>query len=96
MHLGRNNPMHHYMAGKQFCRKGYGVLVNMTQQCVLAAKKASHVLGCIGVQLRGPQYKRDMDTLERVQQRATRMKKGLEQLFYEERLRELGLFILKK
>jgi len=43
-----------------------------------------------------PWYKRDMDTLERVQQRATEMKKGLEHLLYVERLRELGLFSLEQ
>ncbi|KAK4828331.1 hypothetical protein QYF61_025800 [Mycteria americana] len=33
-------------------------------------------------------YKRDMDILERVQQRALKIIKGLEHLSYEERLRE--------
>jgi len=37
-----------------------------------------------------PQYKTDMDILDRVQQRAMKMVKELEHLSCEERLRELG------
>lgn len=43
-----------------------------------------------------PQHKRDMPILERVQQRMTRMIKGLKHLTYEGRLKELGVFSLKQ
>ncbi|PKU48259.1 hypothetical protein llap_1453 [Limosa lapponica baueri] len=43
-----------------------------------------------------PQYKTDMELLERVQQRAMKMMKGLERLTYKERLKELELFSIGK
>ncbi|KFP93802.1 hypothetical protein N329_08994, partial [Haliaeetus albicilla] len=45
------------------------------------------------IQLWGPQ---DMDLLEQVQRRATKMIRGLEHLSHEDRLRQLGLFSLVK
>ena len=53
-----------------------------------------HLEYCI--QMGSPLYRRDMDLLECVQRRATKMIQGMEHLSYKDRLRELRLFSLDR
>ena len=48
------------------------------------------------IHLWSPQCRRDMDLLECIQKRATKIIQGMKHLSYEDRLRKLGLFSLEK
>ena len=48
------------------------------------------------VQFWSPHYRKDVNSLEGVQRRFTRMLPGMEHLSYEERLDRLGLFSLEQ
>ena len=105
--LDVNYKMGDTVLGTTVKEKDLGVTISadmkVSEQCGIAASKGNQILGLIrrnitykGKKLIVPPYrKKDIDTLERIQRRATKIIPELRDLSYEERLKECGLTTLE-
>ena len=96
-----NYKMGDTVLGTTVKEKDLGVIISadmkVSEQCGIAASKGNKILGLIrrNIQAWRPYRKKDIDTLERIQRRATKMIPELRDLSYEERLKECGLTTLE-
>ena len=109
LHTGHGNLNVNYKMGDTVLgttvkEKDLGVTISadmkVSEQCGIAASKGNQILGLIRrniccIQAWRPYRKKDIDTLERIQRRATKMIPELRYLSYEERLKECGLTTLE-
>ena len=85
-------------------KKAYGVLAFINRGIEFRSREVMLQLYKILVrpyleycaQFWSPHYRKDVEAIERVQRRFTRMLPGLGGMPYEDRLRELGLFSLER
>ena len=131
IHMGKNNEKFEYKLGDNVIRssekkRNLGVIIDssgkVSEQCIIATKKANAVLGMIKrnincrskdvitrlykalvrprlefcVQAWCPYLRKDIDMIERVQRRATKLIEGSKNKKYSERLNEAGLISLEK